>query len=357
MDRELFRNWNYANGDEYSLRISDISPLYEAIRVNNVDLIDNLLKQGENINGSVLPYGPFAGYTILHFACMSEDKSFVERLLFVYNANPNTEAKDGARPITVAVLSKKKRIVSLLLRSGANVDEELSNSIQIKYKSSFKSPEDEWCNDFGSRMTLLTYAVLNNHIELVDILLKYHADWKIRSRSNKTLLMCAVDKLQEQIVESLVKVMSKDELNLRDNDGFTALHYLAKRNELKCRYHASTLKSGPIVRILLLLLTAGADINIKVNGHWAEDIWIIRDLRFRQVVGVPAFEEALLIMHNLLKTGFLHGERLGSRMSIVKILFDELKSHSITFDGQTFVQVYILSARRDQYILSYSDYN
>lgn len=241
--------------------------IYKAIKSNNVDLIKLLLKQKQYVDNPVQFCDSLGGYTILHIACMEGCYDLVKSLIFEFKANVNKMAFDGARPIMLAVLFHHHKIVELLLNAGADANDVINDDLQIQYPSCFPSPEDKWCCIFRSKMTLVAYAVIHDRVELLDILIRHKAGFRTRSSSNKTLLMCAVNQHQEKIVKSLVKVMSKDDINARDNDGFTAIYYLVKMDRYKCRCAETPISLDEKKwRIMFILYRHGTDINYMING-------------------------------------------------------------------------------------------
>ncbi|CAG5089135.1 Similar to RF_0381: Putative ankyrin repeat protein RF_0381 (Rickettsia felis (strain ATCC VR-1525 / URRWXCal2)) [Cotesia congregata] len=223
-------------------------------------------------NAPIETTGPFAGYTALHIACMNGNEEFIRLLVEDYHANVNAVADDGAQPIHFACLFElvmPEKLIDILLGAGANVDAEIGEKLFTIYIKN-----DKWCNDFGNKMTLLTFSILYaNNDSFVISLIEGKANLKVKSLKNKTLLMYAIENQNKTIVSSLIKEVHDHEwINARDSDGYTAAHYrlhkhkiendpnFDKHNLLYCFF--DDLRSAELIHELL---NAGADVNATVN--------------------------------------------------------------------------------------------
>ncbi|XP_044585336.1 uncharacterized protein LOC123265608 [Cotesia glomerata] len=226
-------------------------------------------------NEPVETTGPFAGYTALHIACMDGDEDFIKLLVEDYHANVNAVADDGAQPIHFACLFEPElpdKFIDILLGAGANVDAEIEEKLFTTYIKS-----DWWLNDFGNKMNLLTFSILyRNNDWFVISLIKGKANLKVKSLKNKTLLMYAIENQNETIVSSLVKEVHDYEwINARDSDGYSAIHYILLRKNLRSdlfdrlskNYYKLLEKDDDLSTAELVheLLDAGADVNASIN--------------------------------------------------------------------------------------------
>ncbi|XP_074098455.1 uncharacterized protein LOC141527081 [Cotesia typhae] len=220
-------------------------------------VVNHLLKRGAKIN-AVQTSGFYAGYTILHHACEEGKQKIINTLLFRYNADPNIIALNGAQPIHVAVLLGRLTTVKLLLRAGADVDAKLAHSLCAKYLSHFR-----WEESYGIEQTLLTYAVINRNAELVALLINYNANVDICNHMKKTLLMYIVENNLKEVGVALIPSLKNKEINRRDKNGLTAIHYLIG---LEKNIRRRKLIDDDIAFFVELLFHAGSNLNARVNG-------------------------------------------------------------------------------------------
>ncbi|KAH0546755.1 hypothetical protein KQX54_014697 [Cotesia glomerata] len=145
---------------------------YHAIKTLNWGVIKKYLKNGADINGSLVSSGPQAGYTALHLACMEKHQYKALKLLQMFSPDVNVVADDGTQPIHIACLFRNEKIFCKLLDAGANVEAELTQDHLKNFKYFV------WSDDFNGKMTLLTFAVLNDRFEYIETLLKHNANIK-----------------------------------------------------------------------------------------------------------------------------------------------------------------------------------
>ena len=264
--------------------------LHKAIRWNKMEIIKLLLSRGANVNAE----GEH-GKTSLHIAAEAGYLETVELLLKhgAYINSPCTYvAKECCTPLYIAVIRRNKKLVELLLESGANVDAEDRDGKTILYfavedgRSSIvehllKHRPD--ANNRGNRSALnvavhgngkdyskivdnllqygltvnpedanacklLHAAVRKGYLTIVEELLKYGHDVnmldKSRSKNGCTPLHVATKNKQEDVAKLLVSYGA--DVNAQDEAGKTPIFYAVEKN---CR------------EIVKLLLRHGADVN------------------------------------------------------------------------------------------------
>ena len=99
------------------------SPLFQAIHIQNINLIIDLLNKGENPNISLID-----GMTPLHLAINKKNEIIIEYLL-KNNANPNSKTIiEGQTPVHCAAINNcNKEILKLLFEYGGNFEIEDNN--------------------------------------------------------------------------------------------------------------------------------------------------------------------------------------------------------------------------------------
>lgn len=92
----------------------DKSPLHVAAGGGSVDLVENLIKHGANVN-----LANKKGQTPLHIAAIS-NKAFIISLLLKKSAKIDAADKEGNTPLMLAASENRKEAVKLLVEKGAN---------------------------------------------------------------------------------------------------------------------------------------------------------------------------------------------------------------------------------------------
>ncbi|XP_074103897.1 uncharacterized protein LOC141530601 [Cotesia typhae] len=236
-----------------------------------LDLIKLILSNNKSVNDPIIKTGPFAGLTLLHVACMENCQNLVKFLVINYKADVNVTAEDGIQPIHLAcffeTLKPGPKIILTLIDAGANINAEIGIeifSLYLKHK--------KWYNNFGKKMTLLTYAVLYYKETLTYYLARSGAEYKIKSPMNKTLLMYAFEYNYFAVALWTLEFMEKDPeyLCARDNEGMAAIHYILHPKKFGEFRYVAEQEQMPrtdrvMSRIVYLLAEKGADISALVN--------------------------------------------------------------------------------------------
>lgn len=197
----------------------------------------------------------------LEHAILSNDLVKIEQVL-----RDKSILFKGLQPLDLAMFFDKVSIVEhLLMTRGISVETKVE---KVFFDNYYK--ETKWRGEFGNRITLLTFAVLHDRVELAKILIRLGADVKIKSADNRSLLMCAVDNHSLEIIRMLVARMSKAEINHRDDRGITAVHYLFNQNTCLCHRspRINEVKLGQKrVQILKTIVDGGANINMLIGAN------------------------------------------------------------------------------------------
>lgn len=228
--------------------------LFEAVRKGNIDEIRQALKLGADINftNRLLQVAP------LHYAVFEKQTSAVKELL-EQNADINIQDPFGDTPLHCAVKCQSIDHVKLLLNRGAN--------ITIK-------------GYFG--YTVLHIAAASGNLEIMNEILNRcaNSDINILHRSGMTPLCLAYQNGYIDCMKELLNRMA--DINIRDIDGNTLLHYKTKNIEcikelLNQRPDINAINNKeetPLFRMvqyddlicIKLLLDHGANIHIKSFG-------------------------------------------------------------------------------------------
>lgn len=247
----------------------DYSPVLSALQNKEHLLVNNLLQQGAHF-GAINFTGRFAGFTALHHACIFGDLELVTQLLDQYHVDPSVSASDGIESIQLAAFLGRFDIVLKILQFDVSVDTELTFFHFKKY--AIKS--QKWNANFGDKMTLFTYAILNNHSRTQFysyskiMLIHYRPNLAIYDKNNQTLLMHAIENDQYCLITCMLKMLTLKEINQRDNRNFTAVHTSVLKETLK-KFDNQIDKAKADHKLscyLRDLYNFGADINVTINN-------------------------------------------------------------------------------------------
>jgi ankyrin repeat protein len=186
--------------------------LSDAARKGRTEILQILIKKGASVN---VRAGD-TGVTPLHLAGASGDGAAV-RLLLANGANRAARDTFGATPLEQAAKLHRTEVVEALLPPGS-----------------------------GSRIDLLTEAVIKGHADLVKVLLERGTDANVRNASGATPLHDAALKGQTEVARVLVEHGA--DVKAKNTFGATPLHDAA-------------LGGNP--GIVDLLLGKGAEVNAR----------------------------------------------------------------------------------------------
>lgn len=243
------------------------SSIYIALKNEWYWVVDYLLSRGDHFD-AVNFSGKFAGFTALHHACLEENKdSLVLKLLKIYEVNPSVQACDGIEAIQLAAFLGRFDIVKILLNFGVSIDTELSFSLFKKYGVESQN----WSLGFEEKMTLFTYIVLNNEYTSpysypTALFLLHEPTLSIHDSNNRTLLMYGIENERWIPMMSMLQKLNEQELNRRDDFGYTAIHLiLAKMIDKQYQMDGPEVKED-LSCWLQMLIQYGADVNVMING-------------------------------------------------------------------------------------------
>ena len=172
------------------------------------------------------------GISLLKLGIQNFDVPLVTQLL-ISKANPN-EPIDNVYPIHIAASMNSEKIMELLIKYGANVE--------------------QLCNDENQKPTALMIACSRNLPKIASILLKNNANPN-RKINNQTALLCSIDDNSSECIETLLKFGASPN-EIIDDDGMTILSYASQVG---------------FYNGVQILLNHNADVNGCTVGHWKEN--------------------------------------------------------------------------------------
>ena len=257
------------------------TPLHIVAGHTNVSIAALLIKKGANLDAK-----DNEGNTPLHLAVQNTNSLKGVDLLIKSGANINSTNNLNKTPLMLAVRrndSQDMRIFKLLLKNNADAEVLDKENFTVyhysmKYYNYFRTLILYRKNGYEKRKNDLLFECVKSgkYIELkvLEYMINDGINIDEQDIDGKTLLMYAVsDTTQEryfyrQIVNLLIE--KGKNLNIRDNEGYTAFHYFIKYNRSLSIYFV--LKNFEYNQVQLFIKN-GADINALTNeGHSVLDI-------------------------------------------------------------------------------------
>ena len=215
-------------------------PLFGSVRVGEEKIAQLLLKGGAKVdaNFSVEHNGiPVGGCTALYAASLLGQLPFC-RLLLINGAQIDSANDLGYTPLMAAIEGRHDDVIDFFLKSGANVNPEVTSRVQIE--------------GLGGASPLIT-ATRNEHVVLIKKLLKRGVDVNRPAQNGWTPLKSAAQQGNLDIVKVLLDAGADP--NIADNTNYTPLMNAV---------------SGEHEDIVKLLLKFSADPNVQ-SGENPED--------------------------------------------------------------------------------------
>jgi cytohesin len=269
-----------AKGADSKVKAADgTTALHRAVMSRRSDVVALLLDRGVDINSAQSD-----GWTALHYSARVGTNNIAE-LLISKGADVNAKTARGETPVHLAVVQNRRDTVKLLISKGAEV-----STIQLaaylgdlaKVKSfiekgvSVNTQEGYWPTPLqaaaatGQRevaefliregalvnaeavaqggTTALHYAALGGSKEVVELLISKGAVIDARDKNALKALPLAAMADSTDIVKRINYLRYAREVNAKDKDGWTPLHYAARSGHKD---------------VVLLLIDHGADVNAE----------------------------------------------------------------------------------------------
>jgi len=217
-DNELVEIYHLSSGDVIRIISSEKMKAYlyllqEKIEISNesflkcknINVAEAFIKFGININ-----IADKTNFTLLHYACLRKYTELAKYLL-KNGACLNAKTDYGWTPLYCSVSSVNYELSEHLLKNGANANVNLT---------------------LNGGWTPLHYTLINNHMDIFKLLLKYKADIEAKDNDGSTPLHYVKD-YNIDICRLLID--SGSNINAKDNGGKTPLHYAKLFNDDEIR--------------------------------------------------------------------------------------------------------------------------
>ena len=214
----------HSDADVYVTDDNNRTTLHLASRIGHQEIVKLLLEKHPHTGGE-----DSNGQTALHLASLHGHNETV-KLLIEARLQPEIDTADtlGNTPLILASKNGHLAVVELLLDQGANMD---------------------LTNDKEDGHTALYHATSNGHEKTAELIVYKAKGTRIKDISQ--VLLLAAQKGFYLVCERCVDSITEYEVNSKDDDGYTALHYAAKNGH---------------VNIVSLLVEHGARVNTKTNN-------------------------------------------------------------------------------------------
>ncbi|XP_052083811.1 uncharacterized protein LOC127721184 isoform X2 [Mytilus californianus] len=206
--------------DKIGLEIKGISPLFIACKIGSSEIVQFLLdhKADTEISTEI-------GKTPLIISLQNGHEE-IARLLIKGKCNVNHSMDNGYRPLTVVAGKGQVKIIQMLIENNANVN--ISNHETISSKSICE--KNIPCKN-NIPPSPLSMASLNNHLEVVKVLIQNGADIDYRGVEGATALFEASERGNIEVVKYLLSM--KASVNIPTYRGRTPLFVAVQRRLLQ----------------------------------------------------------------------------------------------------------------------------
>jgi ankyrin repeat protein len=192
--------------------------LFEAVKKNNYEKVEKLLKEGVSPN-----IRDDREFTPLHYA----DDYKIAEILIKNGAKVNVKNKYGHPPLMYAIGRSQVKIVKLLVKQGADIHFELPNEDSIILLDSIRSI---W--NYRTKHYKYDKILIEKHIRIMNYLLAKGVDINEKNKQGNTILFAAVNFLSPKtVIEFLIQKGAK--VNVINNYGESPLDWAIKKKRKK----------------------------------------------------------------------------------------------------------------------------
>jgi ankyrin repeat protein len=220
--------------------------LHYAIKFSNIFSIEKLLEYGSNTNTI-----DNSSYNALHYAILSRDINICE-IILRYTTNINAKISTGETALHIACNLQLESIAKLLIDARINLSVQdyqheftamhycMNLNLEKTLINLLKNKANPNVQDiFGN--TPLHYAIIENNLLLIDILIEYSSqiiNYNLSNIDGKIPLHLLLNSYSEtksdndrkNILEYISMIISESNLSSRDNNGESCLFLLVKLN-------------------------------------------------------------------------------------------------------------------------------
>lgn len=234
-----------------------ITPIYLAAQNGAAAMIARLLKAGANANEIYRE-----GETVLHTAARTGDVPTVETLLKAGAKVSAREEWHGQTPLMWAVSQKHDKLIPLLLKYGAKVDE-ISN-VEEWERQVTDEPREKWLPPGG--MSPLLFAAREDCLACIKPLLAAGANINITTQKGLSPLLIAIINGHYDVAYALVEAGAN--VNLNDDTNRSPLYAAVDFNIMRESNRPSPdvfTNEHTAFDLIQLLITKGANVNVRLS--------------------------------------------------------------------------------------------
>jgi len=225
------------------------TPLYKVALGNysedsKLNIVKYLIENGANIKVRTS-----SGNTLLHGAC-SRFNLEVARYLIENGEDVNVPNKNLNTPLHKAAKSGNSKLVKCLIENGAKVNAKNKDGRTPMQLYLHKNEDDTKTGGVNYKLLEIFFDHMAS-IDVNDILVKY-------------VFTRAAHQAQAKVFDYLLK--NKINVNWKDDDGMSALHYAASNSDLE---------------LVKKLVENGADINVKSSGNVTPIFYAVLNKNFK----------------------------------------------------------------------------
>jgi len=206
------------------------TPLEIAANYNKPKIVEFLARNGGYSSGHTTD-----GWSLLHRSCEKDRSTIVEALINA-GADCNEKTGNGSTPLLIAIAQHKTNTAKVLL----------------KFPAVFKTLNDNYVATDKDKRKALHWALENDDLELIKIMISKGANINIEDATGKTPLFYAIDSGNIEIIKLIIEYGG--DVNYNSEQYGSSLLYASNSKALRDEEKAEVIK---------ILINHGADAEIK----------------------------------------------------------------------------------------------